>query len=172
MTSAFSTSDSGPGCDASRGLQSGSAFTLRLNCMKAFLPGYSYRQRILLAGTWLDLGGEEIRERFGTVVGHNVVVVLFEPFLEGSQCAGLGRDDLVAVSWERHSGKVYRNLVRKVRKPDHRFCRLNVRRGSKPIQQKSVGRGDATMGKGNHSQKNDKKNKKPKQDKTKPTAKK
>jgi len=32
--------------------------------------------------------------------------------------------------------------------------------------------GDATMGKGNHSQKNDKKNKKPKQDKTKPAGKK
>jgi hypothetical protein len=32
--------------------------------------------------------------------------------------------------------------------------------------------GDPNMGKGNHSQKNDKKNKKPKQDKTKPAAKK
>jgi len=32
--------------------------------------------------------------------------------------------------------------------------------------------GDATMGKGNHSQKNDKKNKKPKQDKTKTVVKK
>ena len=34
------------------------------------------------------------------------------------------------------------------------------------------GTGDATMGKGNHSQKNDKKKMKPKQDKTKPTVKK
>jgi hypothetical protein len=32
--------------------------------------------------------------------------------------------------------------------------------------------GGSTMGKGNNSQKNDKKNKKPKQDKTKPAAKK
>jgi hypothetical protein len=32
--------------------------------------------------------------------------------------------------------------------------------------------GDPNMGKGNNSQKNDKKNKKPKQDKTKPAAKK
>lgn len=32
--------------------------------------------------------------------------------------------------------------------------------------------GDLTMGKGNNSQKNDKKNKKPKQDKAKPAAKK
>ncbi|MFM8292905.1 MAG: hypothetical protein ACKOC4_14570 [Planctomycetia bacterium] len=37
---------------------------------------------------------------------------------------------------------------------------------------RSQATGGSNMGKGNHSQKNDKKNKKPKQDKTKPAVKK
>ena len=50
--------------------------------------------------------------------------------------------------------------------PIERLVRQHVGRPFSPIA------GDPNMGKGNHSQKNDKKNKKPKQDKTKPAAKK
>jgi len=40
------------------------------------------------------------------------------------------------------------------------------------FQVTNFGKGNAPMGKGNNSQKNDKKNKKPKQEKTKPAVKK
>jgi hypothetical protein len=52
------------------------------------------------------------------------------------------------------------------------MCRLKGRKGSQAACLGHKPHRSATMGKGNNSQKNDKKNKKPKQDKTKPAAKK
>ncbi len=49
------------------------------------------------------------------------------------------------------------------------LCRLNAWNGPHGARQPT---GEGNMGKGNNSQKNDKKNLKPKQDKTKPAAKK
>lgn len=46
------------------------------------------------AGLVLDFGGEELREHFGPALGQNVLVMLCELLLRGSQWARLGRDDL------------------------------------------------------------------------------
>jgi hypothetical protein len=58
-----------------------------------------------------------------------------------------------------------------LRRADRLVASFRPSRG-RPVTEPSPRKGVSAMGKGNHSQKNDKKNKKPKQDKTKTVVKK
>lgn len=67
--------------------------------------------------------------------------------------------------------RIYKKLPTGIQYP-RAFCRLKSLSGCQWAGDIRHAKGGSAMGKGNNSQKNDKKNKKPKQDKTKPAAKK